>query len=71
MDYLLCMDGCKSDTSSTKNNGEDSRLEKSLLKEDIPKLVEVLCHGDGRDGSIYGFVKLTEEDCTKIYQMMV
>ena len=40
-------------------------------EEDIPKLVEVLCHGDGRDGSIYGFVKLTEEDCTKIYQMMI
>ncbi|MBR6172375.1 MAG: iron-containing alcohol dehydrogenase [Eubacterium sp.] len=40
-------------------------------EEDIPKLVEVLCRGDGRDGSIYGFVKLTEEDCTKIYQMMV
>ena len=40
-------------------------------KEDIPKLVEVLCHGDGRQGSISGFVTLTEEDCTKIYEMMV
>lgn len=40
-------------------------------EEDIPKLVEVLCHGDGRSGSIYGFVELTEEDCTKIYRMMV
>lgn len=40
-------------------------------EEDIPKLVEVLCRGDGRDGSISGFVTLNEEDCTKIYQMMV
>ncbi len=40
-------------------------------EEDIPHLVEVLCHGDGRDGKLYGFVELNEEDCTKIYQMMV
>ena len=40
-------------------------------REDIPKLVEVLCHGNGRDGSISGFVTLTEEDCTKIYEMMI
>ena len=40
-------------------------------KEDIPKLVEVLCRGDGRQGSISGFVTLTEEDCTKIYEGMI
>ncbi|MCR5557886.1 MAG: iron-containing alcohol dehydrogenase [Butyrivibrio sp.] len=40
-------------------------------EEDIPKLVEALCYGDGRDGSIYGFVKLDTEDCAKIYKMMV
>ncbi len=40
-------------------------------EEDIPKLVEVLCRGDGRDGSISGFVTLNEDDCTKIYKMMV
>ena len=40
-------------------------------EEDIPKLVQVLCHGDGRTGSISGFVTLNEDDCTKIYQMMV
>ena len=39
-------------------------------EEDIPKLVEVLCHGNGRDGSISGFVTLNEDDCTKIYKMM-
>ena len=39
-------------------------------REDIPKLVEVLCRGDGRGGSISGFVTLNEEDCTKIYEMM-
>ena len=40
-------------------------------EEDIPKLVEVLCRGDGRDGNIYGFVQLNEEDCTNIYKMMI
>ena len=40
-------------------------------EEDIPKLVDVLCHSEGRDGNVYGFVKLSAEDCTKIYQMMV
>jgi alcohol dehydrogenase YqhD (iron-dependent ADH family) len=40
-------------------------------EEDIPKLVDVLCHGDGRQGSISGFVTLNEDDCTKIYKMML
>jgi alcohol dehydrogenase YqhD (iron-dependent ADH family) len=40
-------------------------------EEDIPKLVNVLCRGDGRDGTISGFVTLNEDDCTKIYKMMV
>jgi hypothetical protein len=40
-------------------------------EEDIPKLVDVLCHGDGRGGSISGFVTLNEDDCAKIYKMMV
>jgi hypothetical protein len=40
-------------------------------KEDIPTLVQALCRGDGRTGTISGFVTLNEEDCTKIYEMMV
>ena len=40
-------------------------------EEDIPELVRVLCRGDGRGGSISGFVTLNEEDCEKIYRMMV
>ena len=40
-------------------------------EEDIPKLVDVLCRGDGRDGTISGFITLDEEDCAKIYRMMV
>ena len=40
-------------------------------KEDIPALVKALCYGDGRDGSISGFVTLNTDDCTKIYEMMV
>ncbi len=38
---------------------------------DIPTLVENLCCGNGREGSISGFVTLDKEDCTKIYRMMV
>lgn len=40
-------------------------------EEDIPKLVESLCYGDGRDGNIYGFVTLNKDDCEKIYKLMV
>ncbi len=40
-------------------------------EEDIPTLVRALCYGDGREGTITGFVTLDEEDCTKIYQMMI
>ena len=40
-------------------------------EEDIPTLVSVLCRSEGRNGSISGFVTLNEDDCTKIYQMMV
>ena len=40
-------------------------------EEDIPKLVEVLCRGNGRTGTVGGFVTLNEDDCTKIYKMMI
>jgi len=40
-------------------------------EEDIPRLVEVLCYGDGRTGKLEGFATLDEEDCKKIYQLMV
>lgn len=40
-------------------------------EEDIPKIVDILCNGDGRKGTISGFVTLDEEECTKIYKMMV
>jgi len=40
-------------------------------EEDIPALVKSLCWGDGRQGSISGFVTLNEDDCAKIYQLMV
>ncbi len=40
-------------------------------EEDIPALVHTLCHGDGREGSISGFVTLSEQDCANIYRLMV
>jgi hypothetical protein len=42
-----------------------------IKEEDIPTLVKALCYCDGREGSISGFVTLNEDDCTKIYKMMV
>ena len=38
---------------------------------DIPRLVDVLCNGDGRPGSISGFVTLDQADCAAIYRMML
>ena len=32
---------------------------------------EVVCNGDGRPGSITGFVTLKEDDCAAIYRMML
>ncbi len=40
-------------------------------EEDIPKMVESLCRGNGRGGSISGFTTLTEEDCANIYRLMI
>ncbi len=40
-------------------------------EEDIPKLVDVLVNGDGRPGSISGFVTLNAGDCAEIYRMML
>lgn len=40
-------------------------------EEDIPKLVDVLCNGNGRMGTISGFVELNEEDSTNIYKLML
>lgn len=40
-------------------------------EEDIPTLVKTLCYGDGRTGTISGFVTLNEDDCAKIYKMML
>ena len=48
-----------------------SFAELGAKEEDIPKLVDALCDGDGRPGSISGFVTLNKDDCTKIYRMMV
>ena len=40
-------------------------------EEDIPTLVKQLCRGNGKPGSISGFVTLDEKDCTEIYKMML
>lgn len=38
---------------------------------DIPKLVEMLTHVNGNNGTISGFTTLNEEDCTAIYKSML
>lgn len=40
-------------------------------EEDIPKLADALCNGDGRPGSISGFVTLSQDECEKIYRLML
>lgn len=40
-------------------------------EEDIPKLVHVLCYGNGRTGTLGGFMPLNEEDCANVYKMML
>ena len=40
-------------------------------KEDIPVLVDKLCNGGGRDGSISGFVTLDAKACAEIYELML
>ena len=40
-------------------------------EEDIPKLVESLCRGNGRQGCLNGFTTLNEEDCAAIYRLML
>ena len=40
-------------------------------EEDIPKLVESLCRGNGRTGSLTGFTTLNEQDCASIYRLML
>ena len=38
---------------------------------DIPKLVQMLTHVNGNNGTISGFTTLNEEDCTVIYKSML
>lgn len=40
-------------------------------EEDIEKMAHNACYGDGRSGTIGGFVKLSEEDVAHIYRLML
>ena len=40
-------------------------------EEDIEKLTQVLCYGDGGNGSIGGFLQLNADQCAEIYRMML
>ena len=40
-------------------------------EEDIPKLANSACRGNGRGGTLDGFVRLTEEDVANVYRLML
>ncbi len=40
-------------------------------EKDIPKLAYSCCYGNGRDGFMHGFAKLSEEDVANIYRKMM
>ena len=69
---VTALEGINAFAAFLKSIGMPSNFaELGAKEEDIPVLVENLCCGDGRPGSISGFVTLDKEDCTKIYKMMV
>ena len=64
--------GIEAFRSFLKSIGMPSTLgELGGKEEDIPVLVKNLCYGDGRTGKIDGFVSLNEDECAKIYSMML
>ncbi|MBR4542418.1 MAG: iron-containing alcohol dehydrogenase [Lachnospiraceae bacterium] len=69
---VTALEGINAFAAFLKSIGMPSNFaELGAKEEDIPQLVETLCCGDGRNGSISGFVTLNKDDCTKIYKMMV
>ena len=40
-------------------------------EEDIPQMAHTACYGDGREGSIGGFVSLNQQDIENIYRLML
>lgn len=46
-----------------------SFAELGAKEEDIPAMAEKSCYGDGRGGSLGGFVKLGKEDVEKIFRL--
>lgn len=48
-----------------------SFAELGAKEEDIEKMAHTACYGDGRQGTIGGFVKLTEKDVANIYRLML
>lgn len=40
-------------------------------EEDIQKLAETCCYGNGNSGYVYGFTKLSKEDVENIYRLML
>lgn len=66
------LQGIESFRSFLKSIGMPSNFEELGAKEeDIPKMAHTACYGNGRTGTIGGFVKLDEHDVTEIYKLML
>lgn len=66
------LDGIDAFASFLKSIGMPSTIaEFGGKEEDVPVLTKSLCYGDGGNGTLSGFVTLTEEDCANIYKMML
>lgn len=66
------LQGIESFRSFLKSIGMPSNFEELGAKEeDIPKMAHTACYGNGRTGTIGGFVKLDEHNVTEIYKLML
>lgn len=76
MDYdhpeVTAKAGIKALKTFLKEIGMPSDFEELGAKEtDIEKLAHTACYGDGRPGTLGGFVALNEEDVANIYRLML
>ena len=63
-------DGMSEEEAVASLESPEEAAKSILMDTPLPALVKALCRGDGRQGTISGFVTLNEEDCFEIYRMM-
>lgn len=66
------LQGIEALRSFLKSIGMPSNFaELGAKEEDIPHMAHTACYGNGRTGTIGGFVKLNEQDVAEIYRLML